>query len=302
MMRTHLAKQITFVACSLLSLLLLIPVRGYAMDVFVTVPPQKWVVEMIAKGQGAVNVLVKNGQDPHTFEPTPKQIVALSRAKIWFTMDMPFEEQLIAKVAQVAPDLRIVDMSEGIEKIDLSADADHAHGQNDHHGHEAADPHVWLSPLNLKIMAANAARALSLEDGEKKKNYEQNLAVVQKTLTDLHERLKRQLSPYAGSSFYVFHPSFDYFAREFDLNQKAVEVGGKSPSPRQIATLVAQARKDQVKVIFVQPQFDQKSARTVAAAIGGKVVSWDALAEDVVTSLTVMADKIEQALSNGEAP
>ena len=288
-MMRFLEKQIAFVA---FGIALVFPSAGWAIDVFVTVPPQKWVVENILGNGGTVNVLVKNGQDPHTFEPTPKQIMALSRAKIWFTMNMPFENRLRNKVGQVAPDLRIVDMIGDIEKHSIHD----AHGHDDH-DHEAKDPHAWLSPVNLQVMAATTAAVLREEDAGNMQQYNQNLQAVQKSLTELHARIGQQLAPYAGSSFYVFHPSFGYFAEEYGLQQKAVEAGGKSPGPRQIAALVAKAREDRVKVIFVQPQFDQKSGETIARAIDGEVVSLDALAEDVPANLTVMADSIEQALS-----
>lgn len=288
------------VAALVLGLAVLAPAAAWAVEVFVTVPPQKWVVGNIVQGHGKVHVLVENGQDPHTFEPKPKQIAALSKAKIWFTLGMPFEERLISKVAQVAPDLRVVDMSAGIRKIKLPDE--HGHGHDDHHPEGAEDPHVWLSPSNLQAMASNAATALSLADPANNGLYTQNLQLVVGELAALLVRLKERLAPYQGSSFYVFHPSFGYFAHQFGLHQEAVEVGGKSPGPRQIAVLVQKARKDRVKVIFVQPQFDRKSAETIAAAIDGEVVSLDALAEDVTANLTAMATKIEKALSNGETP
>jgi len=291
------------VAAIVLGLAVLFPGAAWAVDVFVTLPPQKWVVDNVIAERGTVSVLVKDGQDPHTFEPTPRQIAALSKAKIWFTLDMPFEKRLESKVAQVAPDLQIIDMSAGIEKIEMHDEHGHdEHGHDDHHGEEAEDPHVWLSPAKLQVMAKNAATALSLADAGNKSLYERNLEVVVDELAALLVRLKEQLAPYEGSSFYVFHPSFGYFAHEFGLHQEAVEVDGKSPGPRQIAALVEKARQDQVQVIFVQPQFDKKSAETVAAALDGEVVALDALAEDVISNLRVMGDKIERALGDRETP
>jgi zinc transport system substrate-binding protein len=76
-----------------------------------------------------------------------------------------------------------------------------------------------------------------------------------------------------------------------------VELGGKSPSPRQLAKLIAKAQREQVKVIFVQPQFDTKSGEAIAAAIQGRVVPLNALAEDVVANLREMAVQIKQAMA-----
>lgn len=269
-----------------------------AMEVFVSIGPQKWLVESVGKELVQVEVLVKKGQNPHSFEPTPRQVAALSRAKIWFTLNMEFEQQLVRKVRAVAPGLLIVDMTEHVEKLAMSAQG-HEHEEETighEHGEPVVDPHVWLSPLNLQLMAGTTAETLATADSAHAAAYKNNLTAAQQELAELDQRISRQLKPFKGSSFFVFHPSFGYFAHSYGLVQEPVEIGGKSPGPRQLATLAARAKADGVKVIFVQPQFDPKSAQAVAAAINGEVVPLDALAEDVAASLTIMAAKIEAAL------
>ena len=118
------------------------------------------------------------------------------------------------------------------------------------------------------------------------------------TLTRLHHDLSTELAPFKGASFYVFHPSFGYFAREYGLRQQAVEISGKSPTPKQLSALIARARQDRVRIIFVQPQFDSRSAIAVARAIDGVVEPLDALAEDVAANLRTMAARITRALSH----
>ena len=80
------------------------------------------------------------------------------------------------------------------------------------------------------------------------------------------------------------------------MHQEAVEVEGKSPTPRQLYSLLTRAKTDKVKIVFVQPQFDRKSAQAIANGIGGEVVPLDPLAEDVVGNLKIMAEKIQSAL------
>lgn len=274
-------------------------VSGYAaVEVFVSIGPQKWLVKRVGKDLVHVEVLVKEGQNPHSFEPTPRQVAALSRAKIWFTLDMEFEQQLVRKVRAVAPDLQIVDMTEQVEKLSMLAEDHEQEGETASHGHgeSEVDPHVWLSPLNLQLMLGNTAETLTAADHEHAAAYRNNLTAAKQELVELDQQIRRQLEPFKGASFFVFHPSFGYFAHSYALVQEPVEIGGKSPGPRQLAALVARAKADGVKVIFVQPQFDPKSAQAVAAAIGGEVVPLDALAEDVFTNLKTMAAKIEAAL------
>lgn len=287
-----------------------------ATEVFVSIPPQKWLVEAVGGENVPVEVLVRAGQDPHTFEPLPRQVAALSRATIWYVMGLEFEKQLLPKVQAVAPQLEIVDMSRDVAKITMS-ETDHGH-EDAEHGHEAAehgtenadhdvdgghdheaevvDPHVWLSPLNLQVMIRTVAETLVAADPDNAASYGQRQRTADAGLAELHQQLHEMLAPYAGSSFFVFHPSFGYFAQAYGLVQEPVEVQGKSPSPRQLAALVAKAKEKQVKIIFAQPQFDPKSAQAVAMAIGGRVVPLDALALDIPANLRLMASQIRDAL------
>ena len=147
-------------------------------------------------------------------------------------------------------------------------------------------------------MAGSIATALAEADPTNSAAYQQNFKNVSKELTSLEKELKGTLAPFKGQSFFVFHPAFGYFAHAFDLHQEAVEIEGKSPTLRQLHKLIAQAKKEKVKVIFVQPQFDRKNAATIAQAIGGKVAALDPLAENVPENLRDMAEQISRALQN----
>ncbi len=285
----------------LFSMLAATPVRA-AMGVFVTIAPQKWLAEKVGGNLIDVHVLVPAGQEPHDFQPTPRQVSALAKARLWFTVDMVFENQLAARVRGTSARLRIVDTTGGIHKIPLAEGVEDEHGADRHaaagdHENEELDPHVWLSCANLQVMAAQMASSLSDVDPAHRLTYHNNLTKVTDELGQLNQRIATRLAPFAGASFLVFHPAFGYFADSYHLRQEAVEVGGKSPSPRRISFLIKKARQENVKVIFVQPEFDPKSAQVMAAAIGGRVVPLDPLAEDVPANLTKMAGKIAEALS-----
>ncbi|HSR88023.1 MAG TPA: zinc ABC transporter substrate-binding protein, partial [Pontiella sp.] len=162
--------------------------------------------------------------------------------------------------------------------------------------HGEKDPHVWLSAGNALLIAADMAETLEQTDPHNQPYYLENYRKLLTALKQLDENTAEQLAPYSGSRFYVFHPSFGYFADQYGLEQVPIELDGKSPSPRQLAELIDRAQLDAVKVIFVQKQFPADSANAVADAIGGKVVQLDPLAEDVVANLKQIADSIAQAL------
>jgi zinc transport system substrate-binding protein len=295
------------------------------LEVFVSIPPQAYVVERVGGAHVTVHVLVEPGQDPHTFESSPRQMMALSKARLYFTLDMPFEDRLVEKIKDRHRRLRIVDAGRGIKRRRMTGypphgerkavKEDHGDGETAHpkyavehddegpgeHGHpeheDDLDPHIWLSPPLLKVQAKNIADALQMADPMHAAEYKAHLAEFVMDLDTAHARIQKALAPYKGQSFYVFHPAFGYFGDTYGLIQKAVEVEGKSPTPRQLANLIKRAKADGVHVVFVQPQFAGTSAQAVAEAIHGAVVPMDPLARDVLGSLEDMARKIERALA-----
>lgn len=294
---------------------------SHSPNVFVSLEPQKWLAEQLIAQSGKVSVLVAPGQDPHDFSPSPKQLMALSGASLYFTVDLEFEKRVIHKISHTASGVKFVDTSIHVQKIpmvphqhehdsrkphsDHKKEEHHEHEINHHHDihedhganeHEGLDPHIWLSTTNLKIMAQTMADALIATDPANTSLYAENLKKLKTELDRLNAKFTDQLTPYYGRTFYVFHPAFGYFARDYHLQQRAVEVEGKSPTPKQLSHLIEMAKKDKVQVIFVQPQFDAKSAKAVAQAINGKVVPLNPLAYNVAANLQTMADNIEAAL------
>jgi zinc transport system substrate-binding protein len=134
-------------------------------------------------------------------------------------------------------------------------------------------------------------------DPGQEEHYHASLEAVHAEIDALDRELTENLLPLKGQSFYAYHGAFGYFAGAYHLHQESIEIGGRSPTPRRVVELIEKARKDGVRVIFVQPQFDQKSARTIAEAIGGTVVPIDPLEKDVFANLRRIGIEIGKALS-----
>jgi len=279
------------------------------LPVFVGIPPLAYLVEQIGGAHVRVGVLLQPGQDPHTFEPMPQQILALNKARLFFQIGMPFERVLLDKIKEGNEWLVVVDTARGIQKRamhDACGDHELEHfGREDvgkeNRSHQAGgepDPHIWLSPPLLKQMVQTIAAALEQADAVHAQVYAKNLDTLSARLDALHEEIGRMLAPYRGKRFYVFHPGFGYFADAYGLNQVAIEEGGRSPTPKQLQALIASARNDHVNVIFVQPQSPQQSAQVIAEAVGGKTVTIDGLAKDVPHDIQDIATKIDAALKS----
>ncbi|WP_417911521.1 metal ABC transporter solute-binding protein, Zn/Mn family [Candidatus Electronema sp. TJ] len=265
--------------------------------VLVSIAPQKWLAEQVGGSQVSVRALLDKGQDPHGIQPTPEQVTALFRSKIYFSVGLEFERELLAKVRQSADGVRVADVSAGIKKISMTGHDDEDGHSHDHSG---LDPHIWLAPQNLQQMAANMAAALKETDPANAAVYEKNLQAVTAALAALDAELKTELAPFKGQAFLVYHPAFGYFAHAYDLRQEAVEIEGKSPSPKQLYDLISKAKQTKARVVFVQPQFDRKNGETVAKAIGGSVAVLDPMAANVPENLRLMAKAISAALGGKE--
>jgi len=272
--------------------------------VFVSIPPQKYFVERIGGLHVRAAVLLKSGQSMHTYEPTPKQMVELSAAKVYFRIGAPFEMQVVDKVGEALKGLYLVDTNEGITLRTTTEPCEYelesaGHTYKKSHEHESGEPdlHTWMSPRLVKVQAANICRALVHVDPPHKADYEANLANFAADLDKLDGQIAAALKPLRGREFYVFHPGFGYFADAYGLRQAAVETGGKEPSARQLKNLIDKAKASGTKLIFVQPQFSRRGAEAVAQAIGGAVVPLNDLAEDYTNNLRHVADEIKAALT-----
>ena len=261
--------------------------------VFVSIQPLAYFAERIAGGHVAVDVLVAPGQDPHTYAPTPRQMVRLGKARLFLCVGMPFERTIVAKLASQRGDLKVVDVSEGIDR--LAAPENH----HDHagHAHEAeTDPHIWMSPKLAKTLARRTCDELCSLDSAHEADFRKNLQTLLADLDRLDAELTRTLAPLRGKTFFVFHPAFGYFARAYGLKQEAVETGGKAPTAKHVKKLIDQARADGVRVIFVQPQFSRQTAQAIARQIDGAVIPLDPLERDYIANLERIGEQVQAAM------
>lgn len=259
--------------------------------VFVSIPPQKYLVERIAGDFVDVEVLLPAGASPATYEPTPHQMVALDRAQLYLQIGVPFEGPLLEKAAGLMPDLRIVDCRTGVELVPV-AEGGHSHGA------QHLDPHIWLDPDRMMTIAATTAEAIRLLEPAASSAIERNLDLLHRAFDDTDRRVAALLEPFEGSDVLVFHPAYGYFTRRYGLHQVAVEAEGKAPSARRLSSIMQIIRDHAVPAIFVQPQFSTSAAHRVADALGCEVVELDPLAEDWPANLETMAARIAAALGD----
>jgi zinc transport system substrate-binding protein len=279
---------------------------GAPLRILVSLPPQAYLLECVGGSRVRIEVLVPPGQSPATYVVSARRMARLTKAVAWFRIGVPFENALLAKLKSVAPNLKIVDTRQGITLRHMhdahAHEATMKHGRDklheaQHHNPDATDPHTWLNPLNAVIQANTICTTLCALDPAGSTEFRRNADALCADLKAVHEHLKQALLPIKGKTLMVFHPSFGYFADAYGLRQEPIEIAGKAPTGRQLAEVIRRARKENVRVIFVQPQFSNKSARVVAGAIGAVVVPIDPLARDYLDNLKQLAVTIAKGLA-----
>lgn len=250
------------------------PSSGEAPTLTVTLEPLRYFVEAIAGDKFQVECIVPKGSSPETYDPTPQQLVKLSQSQAYFRIGYIGFEQVWMEKLQANSQIKVFDTSRGITLIHADG---HWHGDHFHEG--GVEPHVWNSATNAVIIAENIYTALTELDTTNQSYYKERLDSLKQTIqaTDKHIR---KLLRNADHSFLIYHPALSYFARDYGLEQISIEESGKEPSPAQLKALIETCRKEQIRVIFVQQEFDTRNAQLIADELGVQIVPINPLSYD----------------------
>lgn len=254
----------------------------------VTLEPLRYFTEAIAGDNYEVVSMVPKGSSPESYDPTPQQLVNLSKSQAYFRIGyIGFEQAWMKKLEANCPNMKVYDTSKG---IDLIRDKGHWHGDHFHEG--GVEPHVWNSTQNALIIADNIYQALCELDSTHQEDYRKRLDVLKQTIRQTDANV-RTLLENADSTFLIYHPALSYFARDYGLKQVSIEEGGKEPSPAQLKALIETCRNENVHTIFVQQEFDQRNAQLIANELGVNIVSINPLSYDWVKEMIRIAEALK---------
>ena len=241
----------------------------------VTIEPLRYFTEAIAGKNYQVVSMVPKGSSPESYDPTPQQLVNLSKSQAYFRIGhIGFEQAWMKKLEANCPDMKVYDTSKG---IDLIRDKGHWHGDHFHEG--GVEPHIWNSTQNALIIVDNIYQALCELDTTHQADYKYRLDSLKQSIQQTDAETRRLLEN-ADSTFLIYHPALSYFARDYGLKQISIEEGGKEPSPAQLKKLIETCRNENVHTIFVQQEFDQRNAQLIAHELGINIVSINPLSYD----------------------
>ena len=265
------------IATLLISILFLVGCGGKIEDnrktIFVTITPLQSLIDEITMGDFDVEVIVPKGASPETFEPTPKQVTSFSDAEFIFSTGLiDFEQSLIKRIDGKA---ELVNLSKDIELIAGSCSCG-----NHHHKH-GIDPHIWTSPRALRTMVTNAHDAIIALYPDSVKYTEATERLLER-IADIDNYCATRIEAAGVDAIMIYHPAYTYFARDYGIEQIAIENDGKEPSLRQTTALIERAKEHNIKSILRQPQYSEDKVRAIATDAGAEVITTDPLSEDIL--------------------
>lgn len=266
-------KIATFIICALLIVGCTTKSGSDKKTIFVTITPMQSIIEEITAGDFDIEVIVPKGASPETFEPTPKQVTSFSDAEFIFSTGLiDFEQSLVERIDD---DAEVVNLSNGIELIAGSC----SHGNHKHkHG---VDPHIWTSPRALRTMVTNAHKAIMAHYPDSVKYTEATGRLLER-IDALDTYCATRIKAEGVEAMMIYHPAYTYYARDYGIEQIAIEHDGKEPSLRQTTALIEKAKEHGVKAILRQPQYSEDKVRAIANDAGAEIITTDPLAEDIL--------------------
>lgn len=267
----------------------------------VSILPQKYFVEQIAGDDFEIQVLLDPGASHESYDPTPAQLAHLASSSIWFKNGfLGFEIQYEEKFREQNPALKVVDLSEGVRYIveDQGEESHKTESLTD--VHKGVDPHYWLSVSGARIIAQNIYEELKADYPDRQMEYSKNLRHFLRRLDSLEAYMHQRLDIVPQRSFMIFHPSLTYLARDFNLQQIAIEERGNSPSAKKMKEIIDLARSKDINMIFYQSQFDSGNAAAIAKEIGGTAIPFDPMAYDWYQNMIRLTDLLYQELNTSK--
>lgn len=232
---------------------------------------------------GTVTGLIQPNQSAHSFDPSAKQLLALSQADAVVINGADLEPWITDALSAANFSGEIIDASTGIELLAAGeAEEDHAaHAAEDEHAHGEGDPHIWTSPLNAQVMVKNIATGLEAVNPADATVMEDNAASYTAQLASLNEWVMANFDqvPVDQRLLVTNHDAFTYFVSEYGITFVGSIIpsfdDNAEPSAAEMDALIALIKQSGAKAVFSEASISPKLAKTIASEAGVKVYSGD---------------------------
>lgn len=245
----------------------------------VTTNPYSDLVKKVGGEKISVLTLIPPGTDPHDFEPSFNQVKEIAGVDIYFRVGEIFtiENNWMGNIRSNNKNIKVVDCSAGINIID-------------------GNPHMWLGLEEVKSIIRNISDALSEISPADKEYFKENAAAFISKVDSMDRKIGSVLSEVSNKKMLVYHPAWKYFLSRYNVEEISIEREGKEPKAGDLREVIDYAKANNIKAIFVEPQFDMTSASAVADEIGAEMVKINPLPEDYLANLEDILNKLKEYL------
>ncbi|MDR0542024.1 MAG: zinc ABC transporter substrate-binding protein [Dysgonamonadaceae bacterium] len=260
--------------------------------IMVTIEPQRYFARQLTDSLFEIITLVPLGSSPESYDPAPREMAQLAQSKAYFCIGhIGFENAWLDRLKSNNPQVLFFDNSQGIDWIH----GDHPDGETGRDWHAHIDPHTWPSPVEARIIVRNMYDAISEIDPEHTEIYRKNLEKLQSEIDETDRIVRAYLNHSSQKAFIIYHPALTYFARDYGLTQYAIETEGKEPSPEQLKQIVDLVKKESIRTVFIQQEFDRKNAEIIARETGCRLEVINLLtyhwSEEVIRIAKILSDE-----------
>lgn len=270
-------------------------------SVATTINPVDQLVRIIGGNLVETWKIVPEGADAHDFEPTIKDMGRLTETDLLFMNGLEMEPWVDKAVDNSGnTELTLVDLSEGIDLIELNHEEDdHEEEEGDAHGDY--DPHIWMSIDSLLVMAENVKAELSAVYPEAAEDFEKNFEAFSSEALALKEEYQGKFEAYKGRAFVTGHAAFGYMTRELGLVQKSVEGPFQEgePTPKKLEDLINFVKNEEITTIFLEEAASPKVSETLARETGSQTVAINPLeaSGELLPSLKETYEKVLESFN-----
>lgn len=277
--------------------------------VYTTIYPLEYAAKRIGGEHVDVTNLVPAGVEPHDYEPTAKDMVALAGADIFAYNGSGLELWVDKAVANLDKNKTVVvNSTEGMDLLHVAAHEHEEEGTEEHaeeehdHDHGEFDPHVWLDPTKLTAQAEKMKNTLVQKDQAHAADYEKNFQQLASELDQLDKDFKEMTTQAAKKEFMVSHSAFGYLANRYGLEQVAISGVNPAdePSPAELKNLVEHVKEHNITYVLFETLVSPKVAEVIAKEAGVKTATLnplEGLTQDDVKAgrdyMTIMRDNLE---------
>lgn len=260
--------------------------RSPEMIVTVSIQPVSYFVDRLTDGALEVNVMVPPGASHSTYAPTTQQFMRLSDSGIYIRIGyLGYEQAWIGRLRELNPDMTVLNLSDHAKLIQ-GEEIDH--GDHVHEG--GIDPHIWMSPRVMQSLLPKIRDVILDVYPELTEIVEQNYPVLEEELATFDQAFRQLSEELTHKSFMIYHPALTYLARDYGFTQISIEHEGKEPSPAMLSRIIRDAREHDIPVIFIQAEYDMRSAELVSRETGAKLAqikpeayNWNEIMSEVLT-------------------